>query len=247
PDVAGLPDDRRDVDDPAGAALEHVLQRRLRHEERAGEVDAEDLVPVLVGHLQNRLVAGDPGVVDEDVQPPVVVDDLLDGPPAVLRGAHVALMDAGADAVLRELVLERLRTLAVAAVAGGDRGPLHREALADRGADATRPAGDHRDAALQLLAARAGEAALCRGWSIGCRAHDDLSFVVYRSDRSASQAARSGQISFRALDPAISPMCPPGRSRWVMSSLPTMSSIGSVPTRGAIWSAPAVTTSRFCS
>jgi hypothetical protein len=96
-DVAHLPDDRGDVHDPPGPALDHVVKHRLGHEERAGEVDGDDLVPVLVGHLEDRLVRGDPRVVDEDVQPAVVLDDLADRAPAVLRRADVALVDrAGA-------------------------------------------------------------------------------------------------------------------------------------------------------
>ena len=68
------------------------------------------------------------------------------------------------------------------------------------------------------------------------------------SDRSARQPLHSsGQTCCFAFDPAIRPMWPPGRSRWVTSSLATRSSNGTVPFGGAMWSAPAVTTSRFCS
>jgi hypothetical protein len=151
-DVAGLPDDRGDVDNPPRTALDHVLQRGAGHEEGAREVDGQDLVPVLVGHLEDRLVGRDAGVVDEDVQAPVVIDDLLHGAPAVLGRADVALMDGDRDLVFGELGLEGLGAFAIAAVARGDGGALGGQAVTDGGADAARAAGDHGDAALELIA-----------------------------------------------------------------------------------------------
>ena len=81
-----------------------------------------------------------------------MVDDLLHGAPAVLGRADVALMDGHRDLVLGELGLEGLGALAIPAVAGGDGRALGSQAVADGGADAARAAGDHGDAALELLA-----------------------------------------------------------------------------------------------
>ena len=152
-DVALLADHRRDAHDPPGAAFEHLRQRGLTEEERAREVDLEHAMPVVVGHLQHRVIAGDPGVVDEDVEASVLLDHLPDDAPAVFGKADVAAVDAGLHAVrldrlagLRDLVL-------VAAVAGGDRGALLGERQADRGADAATAAGDERDPAGQLALA----------------------------------------------------------------------------------------------
>src|SRR5215469_7271549 len=75
-DIAGLADDRGHVDDPSGTALDHVLDRRLGHEEGTGQVDRDDLLPVVVAHLGHGPVDGDPGVVDQDVDPAVLADDL---------------------------------------------------------------------------------------------------------------------------------------------------------------------------
>ena len=72
----------------------HVPQRRLGQVEGAGEVDVDDLAPVVVGHLEHGPVGGDARVVDQDVEPAVLVDDLLDRPPAVVGIADVALVDA---------------------------------------------------------------------------------------------------------------------------------------------------------
>jgi hypothetical protein len=44
----------------------------------AREIDAQDLVPVVDRHAQNRRVHGDAGVVDEDVEPAVLLDHLAD-------------------------------------------------------------------------------------------------------------------------------------------------------------------------
>ena len=63
----------------------HVLQCRLGHVERPGEVHREHRVPVLDRHLHGHLVDGDAGVVDEDVEAAVLVEHLLDDPAAVLR------------------------------------------------------------------------------------------------------------------------------------------------------------------
>ena len=91
-DVAHLGRDRRDVDDPPGASRDHVLDRRLGHVEGAREVHLQHLVPVGRRHLRNGLVDRDARVVDEDVEPAVLLDHLLDDALAVLRVADVALM-----------------------------------------------------------------------------------------------------------------------------------------------------------
>ena len=93
----------RDVDDAARSAVEHVLQDRPGQVERAGQVDLDDPVPVLDGHLADGLVQGDAGVVDQDVEAAVGVEDLLDHPFAVFGGADVALVHAGAGVVGDEL------------------------------------------------------------------------------------------------------------------------------------------------
>ena len=118
--------------------------------------------------------------------------------------------------------------LVVANVPGGDDRALRGQAAADRGADAAGAAGDERDPALELVARSAR-----RAGSLGVAMCSPLPFLrlVALSGPSArpSHSARSGQISLRAFEPAIRPMCPPGRSRCVTSSLETRSSSGSVP------------------
>jgi hypothetical protein len=60
--------------------------------ERAREVDVEDLLPILVLHLEHRPVRRDARVVDQDVQATVLLDDLGDRPAAVVGRADVALV-----------------------------------------------------------------------------------------------------------------------------------------------------------
>ena len=66
----GAPGSRGDVDDPAPAALLHPRHHRARTQKGAGQVRVDDRVPVLVGHLLQRvadLAGHSPGVVDQDV------------------------------------------------------------------------------------------------------------------------------------------------------------------------------------
>src|SRR5882762_14193 len=72
-DVIGLPrvtafgDDGRDVDDAAGASFHHRRQHLLDADVRAGEIGSDDRVPVVGLHAHGQAVAGDGGVVDEDI------------------------------------------------------------------------------------------------------------------------------------------------------------------------------------
>ena len=56
--------------------LQHGLERGLGAEEDAGQVGGQHLLPLLVLHPQEQVVAGDPGVVDEVVDPAVGRQDV---------------------------------------------------------------------------------------------------------------------------------------------------------------------------
>src|SRR3954451_22892353 len=132
-----LTDHRGDHDDSAAAALEHMCQRGLGEKERPGQIDSDDLVPFVFGHLGHRLVNRDAGVVDQDVQAAVLVDDLLDCSPAVVPAGDIALMDADLVAVTgcRQLGEELLRLLSVPAIPSSYRCALTGQALTDRRTD----------------------------------------------------------------------------------------------------------------
>src|SRR5262245_22092494 len=77
-DVGGVPEplarDGRDVDDLAGATLRHLPRRRLHAEEDALGVDRVDPVPIGLAHLEEIELAGDAGVVHQNVEPSEALD-----------------------------------------------------------------------------------------------------------------------------------------------------------------------------
>ena len=84
--------DRADVDDrPAAVSLPSVGRRATSEPERALEVDGDHLVPQLLGDARGSAIRrGDPGVVDEHVDPPELlvggIDERLDVVPVGRRG-----------------------------------------------------------------------------------------------------------------------------------------------------------------
>ena len=59
--------DGGDVDDGAFVAFEHVASDGLGHEEGAGDVGVDDLLPTVEGHGFGGCAPGETGIVDEDV------------------------------------------------------------------------------------------------------------------------------------------------------------------------------------
>src|SRR2546423_10082128 len=156
---AGRADHRGDVDDPAVAAVEHVLQDGPGQVERPGQVDVDDVVPFLGTHLAHRLVHRDAGVVDQDVQLPVPLEHLGDDPLAVLVAADVALVDA--HAVVGVLVAELLGRVPVGRVPGRDLHAAVHQPFADGQPDPADSSGDQGDLAVHF----------CHGvTSVRCRA-----------------------------------------------------------------------------
>src|SRR5690606_20516354 len=105
---------------------------------------------------QHRAVDGDAGVVDQDVEATVRVDDLIDGAAAVVGVRDVAAVHRVTDvlaALLVQVCEELIRLSRVASVACGDGGTLARQAAADRRTDAARAAGDEGDASAELVSA----------------------------------------------------------------------------------------------
>jgi hypothetical protein len=77
---ASLGGDRADVHDDALAAREHVPPGGLQAVEDAMQVHADDRVPVLPCEVRERCLAGDPGVVHQQIERPVLVDDGVEEP-----------------------------------------------------------------------------------------------------------------------------------------------------------------------
>lgn len=98
PGVAHQAGDRAYVDDPPAFRARHLPADRLAGVERALEVDGKHAVEVLLGHLQQQLVAGDACVVDEDVDAAEVLADPAEGFLDERKVGHVAFVGRGADA-----------------------------------------------------------------------------------------------------------------------------------------------------
>nr|GFD60160.1 hypothetical protein [Tanacetum cinerariifolium] len=66
--VAGLAHHRGDRDHPAEPRFHHRLGGGADQAEGGLKVDADHLIPLVVLHPHRQIVAGDAGVVDEDVE-----------------------------------------------------------------------------------------------------------------------------------------------------------------------------------
>ncbi|KAG1390617.1 hypothetical protein G6F58_012938 [Rhizopus delemar] len=66
--VAAGTHDGRDVDDASPAGLHHAAQDRARQAEHGRQVRVQHGGPVVVLHAHGQRIAGDAGVIDEDVR-----------------------------------------------------------------------------------------------------------------------------------------------------------------------------------
>src|SRR5579859_1615502 len=144
--LAGLPVDRADVDDPSPAPRAHPREGRLGHVEATAEIGVDHRLPLLVGLLENGAVAGDAGIVNDDINGAEIVLDLLHAGEAGLMVAHVPLV--GGDA---GLLGEDLRLGVVAAIIGGHLQAHVTQGDADRLADPTGTTGHDRYAVHRTL------------------------------------------------------------------------------------------------
>ena len=140
--------DAGQVEDLAVRLLHEPGLSGFGHVEDALEVDVHHQVPVLLGHLEEQVVAGDAGVVDQHVDPAELVDHALHGG---LGGGRVD--DVAADAHRAGTVGElepagSLLSGGLVEVEDRDGGALAREALRDAEADASRCSGDDGDTAV---------------------------------------------------------------------------------------------------
>src|SRR5205085_7703256 len=124
--------------------LAHVPRGRLREEEGAADVDAEEEVEVARAELERRLRLGEAGVVDEDVEPAERPDRLAREPVRHLRVGEVAVHPVdGPELVEAPLRLLVLGTGVLSRVA--EREAIAEQPLGDRVADPAVRAGDECD------------------------------------------------------------------------------------------------------
>src|SRR5262249_54449651 len=107
--------------------------RRARGEERPLEVRVDDGAPVVVGHLEEQVVADDPCARHEDVEAPAARDGG--------RDRRLDIVAPGRVAAGREPARGRLGLVEFGAP---DRRALRGESRRSRRADASRAAGDER-------------------------------------------------------------------------------------------------------
>ena len=80
---------------PALALLRQYTAAWCDRREVALQVDADDIVPVGLLHVEGHLVPQDAGVVDQDVEPAEGVDGLVDDVLAAFPRADVVAVDRG--------------------------------------------------------------------------------------------------------------------------------------------------------
>ena len=142
--VAG---DRRHVDHPAAALLDHVRDHRLAHQHHAGEVQPQHLVDQrLVQLAQQRPADQAAGVVHQDVDAAVAEAQRLgDQPIDVGLLGDVGLHRDRAPAERLDLLHGGLGLGGAAGVVDDDVGAVARELERDGAADVARSAGDERN------------------------------------------------------------------------------------------------------
>ena len=111
-------------------------------------------MPLFRAHPVEGGVAGDAGVVDQDLHRPQPGLNGLDQRAAAVRVGHVAFEQCDVIALAAHGLLPLLRLFGVAVV-GGDAVPLIDEALADGGTNAAGTTGDQCDARCHGLNSRA--------------------------------------------------------------------------------------------
>lgn len=134
------PRNRRDVDDPAPLALEHVAPRGLGAKKCPRQIDVDDLLPLFERHVFRLGGPRDAGVVDQDVDFPERRDRLVNQGLDVGGPGDVAdfALDAEASRPHRR---DGRREPLLAARAEHERRACFREPFGHFLADATRPAG----------------------------------------------------------------------------------------------------------
>jgi hypothetical protein len=140
---------RRQVDDPPPIALDHLALRRPRAQKGALQMHRDDRVPIVVGHLVDQIVAGDAGVVDEDVERAEAQRDLLDQALDFVGDGDIGLEAERLDPIARgDLCRHRLGGVKIE-IAQRHRSAVLGQPFGGRRADPARPAGDQRDASFR--------------------------------------------------------------------------------------------------
>jgi len=122
---------------PAELAVPHPRPQRMGHVEQARQVGVDHFLPLRGGHLVEHRVAGDPGVVHQNVDGSDLGLDLGDpgGTGVILRDRPLIGRDAG-------LLGEGCRRLVVAGIVRRDLVTRRFQAFRNGGPDSAGPAGN---------------------------------------------------------------------------------------------------------
>src|SRR5262249_15831001 len=89
---------RSDIENCAASRLHHHEHRRADEVERTGQIGPKHLLPVLLGHHYDDLVASEPALVDQPVDPPQFLLHRVYYRATRLEIANIALEREGLDA-----------------------------------------------------------------------------------------------------------------------------------------------------
>src|SRR6185312_16768831 len=146
PRVAGDADHGRDRDDPTEPRLHHWPRRRSHQPERGFEVDADDVLELLVLHPHEQIVAGDARIVDQDVE--LAAERLYGRGYELVDRRPIGEIARKRDVIAAEAPAERLQLVYIAARDGQARalpGQCPRNGAAEPAAGAGNEGGHARE------------------------------------------------------------------------------------------------------
>src|SRR5258708_5493260 len=161
PGVAAFGDDGRDVDDPAGAGFHHRRQHLLDADVCAGKIGSDDRVPIVRLHAHGQAVAGDGGVVDEDIDLAEFFEDGFEAGFDLVDVGDVHFYGEG-FAALGNNFLDEFGKFFLVASGDGNFGPGFGERVRRVAADALRRTRDHSYFILQIKHLSSGGVGFCR-------------------------------------------------------------------------------------
>src|SRR5258708_1659260 len=184
PGVAAFGDDGRDVDDAAGAGFHHRRQHLLDADVRASKIGADDRVPVVGLHAHGQAVAGDGGVLDEDIDFSEFFEDGFKAGLDLIDIGDVHFYGEG-FAALGNNFLDEFGKFFLVARGDGNFGPGFGERVRRVAADALRRTRDDSYFILQIkhLRLSSGGVGFCRGDAFHRGLQTLFVFDVQRGDR----------------------------------------------------------------
>lgn len=96
--------DRGDIDNSAPSGGGHGTEETFGPVESAGEVGSDDVVPFLEGHPEHEVIAGNTGVIDENIDFFMGFEDIFASGGNFCSGSDVDFDSGGLKALFNDLV-----------------------------------------------------------------------------------------------------------------------------------------------